>query len=147
MNILGKSSLHCWLLLFIGGENQKLGSDEPEDGVVDHFYSDFVSKYLGHNGMFFGKCLDRLMKYLIDEREMKIEVMYSVTDGATHFVSRFCLWTYNTVAIKFGQYSFFFFWNTKNNFLLLTSFIFSCFFCRDYDCSLGFTSKSWKESL
>ena len=89
------------------------GTDEPEDGVVDHFYYDFVSKYLGHNGMFFGKCLDRLMKYLIDEREMNIEVMYSVTDGATHFVSRFCFWTYNTVAIKFGQYPSFFFPGTQ----------------------------------
>ena len=36
-------------------------SDEPVGGLVDHFYYDFVSQYLGHNGMFFGKCLEKLM--------------------------------------------------------------------------------------
>jgi hypothetical protein len=80
---------------------------EPEGGVLDHFYFDFVSEYLGHNSMFFGKCLEWLVDYLIQVKKMEIEVLYCLTDGATHFVSRFTLWNYNLLSIKFGIFFFF----------------------------------------
>ena len=50
-------------------------------------YYDFVSEYLGHNNIFYIKC----MAILLDELKQEIQFtkIYNVTDGGSHFVSRY----------------------------------------------------------
>jgi hypothetical protein len=78
------------------------------DGELQKCYYDFVSEYLGHNNIFYEKCLT----ILLDELAHKIpqKILYNVSDGGNHFVSRYAFWDLGIISREHG--------NINNNFIL-----------------------------
>jgi len=63
-----------------------------DEGELVKFYYDFVSEYLGHNNVFYAKCMVILLDELNHKIPQTISTLYNVTDGGSHFVSRFAFW-------------------------------------------------------
>ena len=57
-------------------------------------YYDFVSEYLGHNNVFYNKCMRMLLDQLKDDDVLPFDFskLYNVTDGGSHFASRYAYW-------------------------------------------------------
>ena len=63
------------------------------DGKTEKIYYDFVSEYLGHNITFYQKCMGIMLEEIQKEVNFKISVIYNITDGGNHFVSRYAYWS------------------------------------------------------
>jgi hypothetical protein len=59
--------------------------------LVKNYY-DFVSEYLGHNNVFYNKCMNVLLDELKTKIPFEFTKMYNVTDGGSHFASRYAYW-------------------------------------------------------
>ena len=75
-----------------------------EDNILKKFYYDFVSEYLGHNSVFYEKCMSILYEEIKQTMEFEITAIYNVTDGGSHFVSRFAFWSVGKFAKHYGTF-------------------------------------------
>ena len=64
---------------------------EEHSRLVKKYY-DFVSEYLGHNNVFYNKCMAILLDQLKTDIPFEFSKLYNVTDGGSHFVSRYVFW-------------------------------------------------------
>ena len=65
---------------------------EEHSRLVKKYY-DFVSEYLGHNNnIFYIKCMAILLDELKTDVPFEFTKLYNVTDGGSHFVSRYAFW-------------------------------------------------------
>jgi len=69
---------------------------------LEKTYYDFVSEYLGHNHVFYEECMGILLEELRSIVEFEITAIYNVTDGGSHFVSRFAYWSLGKFAKHYG---------------------------------------------
>jgi len=65
---------------------------EDNDPKLVKKYYDFVSEYLGHNNVFYMKCMTILLDQLKEDVPFEFKKLYNVTDGGSHFVSRYAYW-------------------------------------------------------
>ena len=70
-----------------------MGGGEEEPILIKKYY-DFVSEYLGHNNVFYNKCMRMLLDQLKDDDVLPFDFskLYNVTDGGSHFASRYAYW-------------------------------------------------------
>jgi hypothetical protein len=60
-----------------------------DDNEVVKTYYDFISEYLGHNNIFYEKCMKILLEKLSNTLQFQIKSIYNVSDGRNHFVNRY----------------------------------------------------------
>ena len=84
----------------------KQAMDENGEFRLVKKYYDFVSEYLGHNNIFYIKC----MAILLDELKHQIQFtkLYNVTDGGSHFVSRYAFWDLGRTSRLYSKFPLFF---------------------------------------
>ena len=66
--------------------------DGEDESILVKKYYDFVSEYLGHNNVFYNKCMAILLDQLKTDIPFEFSKLYNVTDGGSHFVSRYAFW-------------------------------------------------------
>jgi hypothetical protein len=75
-----------------------------EGKTLEKRYYDFVSEYLGHNNVFYGKCMTILLDELQNTLKQNISTLYNVTDGGSHFASRFAFWDLGQTSKSYGSF-------------------------------------------
>ena len=79
------------------------GEDKPR--LITKYF-DFVSEYLGHNSVFYIKCVNILLDELKNGNVLPFDIswLYNVTDGGTHFASRFVYWDLGKQSRTFSKF-------------------------------------------
>jgi len=74
-----------------------------DDNQLIKVYYDFISEYLGHNSTFYSKCLAILLEELKIALHFDVKALFNVTDGGSHFVSRFAFWSLGEFSSFYGK--------------------------------------------
>lgn len=74
-----------------------------DNNKLTKVYYDFISEYLGHNSTFYSKCYAVLLEELKIALHFDIKVLYNVSDGGSHFVSRFAFWSLGEFCRFYGN--------------------------------------------
>jgi hypothetical protein len=80
--------------------------DGVEETRLVKKYYDFVSEYLGHNNVFYNKCMVILLDQLKTDIPFKFNKIYNVTDGGSHFASRYAFWDLGRTSRLYSNLSF-----------------------------------------
>ena len=105
---------------------------EEHSRLVKKYY-DFVSEYLGHNNVFYNKCMAILLDQLKTDVPFEFSKLYNVTDGGSHFVSRYVFWDLGRTSRLYSKFLFFIYLS----FLILS-------IIRNQDPSSDIPSSTWK---
>jgi hypothetical protein len=108
-----------------------------EDGVEDPTrltkkYYNFVSEYLGHNNIFYNKCMVVLLDNLKTELPFQFTNIYNVTDGGSHFVSRYAFWDLGRTSRLYSK-----------SFFIISIFLI-CSLVRNQDPPSDMSTTAWK---
>jgi len=80
---------------------------EEHSRLVKKYY-DFVSEYLGHNNVFYNKCMAILLDQLKTDVPFEFSKLYNVTDGGSHFVSRYAFWDLGRTSRLYSKFHLFY---------------------------------------
>lgn len=72
-----------------------------ETEIVKRWF-DFTSEYLNHNSLFYEKSFAILLEELNTVISYEFNIVYNVSDGGNHFISRYAFWFIGKMAYKKG---------------------------------------------